>query len=65
MSEVREWAHHQQLTEMTVLAPGSDRKGKHAAQQSGMTSQCKVRKSRMGIQAQTCPAASRAEALEE
>lgn len=67
MSEVREWAPHQELTEMTVLAPGSDHNGKHAAQhstaqQSGMTSQCKVR--RMGMQAQTCPAVSRAEALE-
>lgn len=66
--KVREWAHHQSLTEMTVLAPGSDHKGKHSAQlssaqHSGMTSQCKVRKSRMGMQAQTCPAASVAEAL--
>lgn len=57
---------------MTVLAPGSDQNGKHSAQhgtaeQSGMTSQCKVRKKmgRMVMQAQTCPAASRAETLEE
>lgn len=54
---------------MTVLAPGSDHDGKHtaqlsSAQQNGMTSQYKGRKSRMGMHAQTRPAANRAEALE-
>lgn len=41
---------------MTVSVLDSDHNGKHAAQHTGMTSQCKVRKSRVGMQAQTCPA---------
>lgn len=57
---------------MTVLAAGSVHGGKHAVQHgaaepTGVTSRCVVRKrmGRMVLQAQTCPAGSSAETPEQ